>query len=198
MTIPIHEDPFDLFRLWSVEARACSEITDSSAMTLATVDDRGMPSARVMLLKGLDNRGFVFYTNLGSVKARHLSENPKAALCFCWLPIGKQVRTEGPVERVTEEEADAYFATRPRESQIGAWGSRQSETLPSREVLERRVAEATEEFDGRDVPRPPFWSGFRVLPERIEFWLSQPHRLHDRRQYTRLGDGGWSVESLFP
>lgn len=198
MDIPRRENPFDLFRLWSGEAEACEEIIDSSAMTLATVGHRGMPSARVMLLKDLDDRGFVFYTNLGSVKARHLTEHPKAALCFFWMPIGKQVRTEGAVERVAEEEADAYFASRPRESQIGAWASRQSETLESREALEKRLAEATEEFDGRAVPRPPFWSGFRLMPDRIEFWLSRPHRLHDRLQYTREPGGGWKVEGLFP
>jgi pyridoxamine 5'-phosphate oxidase len=127
-----------------------------------------------------------------------LSERPKAALCFCWLEIAKQVRAQGAVERVSEEEADAYFAMRPRESQLGAWASRQSEPLASREVLDRRVAQATEEFDGRDVPRPPFWSGYRLIPDRIEFWLGQPYRLHDRLQYTRESDGAWKMQGLFP
>jgi pyridoxamine 5'-phosphate oxidase len=198
MKIPKQDNPFDLFRLWSEEAGACPEIADSSALTLATVDGDGMPSARVMLLKGLDERGFTFYTNLGSVKAGHLEAHPKAALCFFWMPLGKQVRTEGPVERVTEEEADVYFASRPRESQIGAWASRQSEALPSREALEERIAEAEKEFAGGDVPRPSFWSGFRLVPNRIEFWLSRPHRLHDRLQYTRQADGGWKVDGLYP
>ena len=197
MKIPQHKNPFGLFRLWHDEARATGEPMDADVMTLATIDQSGLPSARVVLLNGLDERGFVFYTNLGSAKAQQMDKHPKAALCFYWITLGKQVRTEGLVEQVSPEEADAYFATRPRESQIGAWASRQSESLSSREVLENRFAEATEEFDGRDVPRPPFWSGYGLTPERIEFWLRRPHRLHDRLQFTRQG-GGWRSEGLYP
>jgi len=179
MSISIESDPFALFHQWMEEAASTPAINDATAMTLATVDEAGMPCARIVLLKGLDERGFVFYTNKTSVKGRHLAAHPKAALCFHWMPLDKQVRVEGTVESVTDEEADAYFATRPRQSQIGAWASKQSQPYGERLELEKRLAKYTAKFGIGAVPRPPFWSGFRVLPTRIEFWLKQPFRLHD-------------------
>ena len=167
-------------------------------MVLSTVDADGRPSGRTVLLKAFDQRGFVFYTNLESRKARALIANPHASLCFYWMSLGKQVRIEGPVERVADAEADAYFATRPRESQIGAWASLQSAVLESRSALEQRVTEARERFDGGAVARPPFWSGFRVVPRAIEFWTRDPARLHEREQYQRNDDGRWVRSFLFP
>jgi pyridoxamine 5'-phosphate oxidase len=166
-------------------------------MVLATVDPDGRPSARYVLLKAFDARGFVFYTNLESRKARALAANPFAALCFYWAPIGKQVRIEGAVEPVTAAESDAYFATRPRESRIGAWASAQSAALESRSALERRVADAEARFAGGDVPRPPFWAGCRIVPHAIEFWTRDPARLHVRERYERDA-GGWTRTLLFP
>jgi pyridoxamine 5'-phosphate oxidase len=172
---------------------------EPTAMTLATVGQNDRPSARTVLLKGHDARGFVFYTNFESRKGRQLANNPQAALLFHWkmLRDGVQVKIEGPAEPVTAAEADAYFATRPRVSQIGAWASRQSQTLDSREVLETRVREFEEKFAGGDVPRPPHWSGFRVVPELIEFWYGARFRLHERDRYERL-DGAWHRRMLFP
>jgi len=172
-------------------------LPEPAAMTLATVGADGKPSARVVLLKGFDENGFVFYTNLESRKGRELAANPYAALCFYWAPLEQQVRIEGRVEKVSDIEADAYFATRPRGAQIGAWASKQSRALATREELETRVKAVEEKFAGREVPRPPFWSGFRVIPERLEFWQSQPSRLHDRTVYSRQNDG-WIVEKLYP
>lgn len=166
-------------------------------MTLATVDSKGQPSARIVLLKAFDERGFVFYTNLDSRKSREMKQNSKAALCFYWMPLERQVRIEGKVEPVSAAEADAYFATRPRESRIGAWSSKQSSPLDSRDTLVRAVAETTKKFEGQDVPRPEFWSGWRVIPETIEFWQQGESRLHDREVYTRTG-GGWTVNRLYP
>lgn len=173
----------------------CSD--DPTAVVLATVGLDGRPSARFVLLRGVDARGFVFYTNLDSRKARELQAHPHAALCMHWAPLARQVRVEGPVEPVAPEEADSYFASRPRESQIGAWASRQSAHLDSREELERRVREFEQRFENQDVPRPPFWSGFRIAPARIEFWTSKPGRLHERVVYTRAGDA-WETEMLYP
>ena len=192
MTTP---DPIDMFRaLFELASQQCAE---PDAMVLATVDPDGRPSARDVLLKGPDQRGFVVYTNHGSRKAKALAAHPHASLCFYWAPISKQVRVEGAVERVSDEEADAYFATRPRESQIGAWASDQSARLESRDALERRVAEMQVRFDGRAVTRPPFWSGFRVVPDAIEFWTRDPARLHERERFERDGSA-WRRMFLYP
>ncbi len=172
-------------------------LPEPTAMVLATVGAEGRPSARVVLLKGFDENGFVFYTNLESRKGRELAANPLAALCFHWPPLEQQVRIEGRVEKVSDAEAETYFASRPRGAQIGAWASRQSRILAAREELEARVKAVEEKFAGAEVPRPPFWSGFRVIPERIEFWQSQPSRLHDRTVYVRQ-NGVWVIEKLYP
>jgi pyridoxamine 5'-phosphate oxidase len=190
------DDPFALFGAWFAEARE-SEVNDSNAMTISSVGADGQPSSRMVLLKGHDARGFVFYTNLQSRKARELIDRPKAALLFHWKSLRRQVRIEGPVGEVSQDEADAYFATRGRDSQLGAWASDQSQPLPSREIFEARFAEMTARFDGQDVPRPPHWSGFRVEPVTIEFWQDRPHRLHERRLFTRT-DGSWDEGLLYP
>jgi len=190
------DDPLVLFDAWFAEARQ-AEPNDSNAMALATVDADGQPSVRMVLLKGHDARGFVFYTNLESRKARALIDTPKAALLFHWKSLRRQVRIEGSVSGVSLDEADAYFATRGRDSQLGAWASDQSQPLPSRDVFLARFEEMEARFAGRDVPRPPHWSGFRVAPARIEFWQDRPHRLHERRLFTR-GDDGWREGLLYP
>jgi len=190
------DDPHALFDAWYAEARE-SEPNDSNAMALATVGSDGQPSVRMVLLKGHDARGFVFYTNLHSRKARELIDAPKAALLFHWKSLRRQVRIEGPVEEVSQDEADSYFASRARDSQLGAWASDQSQPLPSRAVFEQGFAEVVARFDGTEVPRPPHWSGFRVIPQRIEFWLDRPHRLHERRLFVR-DDAGWREGLLYP
>jgi pyridoxamine 5'-phosphate oxidase len=189
-------DPLELFDAWSDEARK-SEPNDFNAMALATVDADGQPSVRMVLLKGHDARGFVFYTNLEGRKARELIDTPKAALLFHWKSLRRQIRIEGPVSGVATNEANAYFATRGRDSQLGAWASDQSQPLPSRGVFEDRFAEMQARFEGGDVPRPPHWSGFRVTPQRIEFWQDRAHRLHERRLFTRT-DTGWTEGLLYP
>ena len=188
-------EPFAPFMRWHAEALAAEP--DPTAMVLATATGDGLPSARVVLLKGFDARGFVFYTNLESRKSTELRDNPRAALCFLWKSVGRQVRIEGMVERVADDEADAYFATRARDSQIGAWASDQSRPLASRAELERRVEEFAERFGDDRVMRPTHWSGFRVVPQRIEFWQERPSRLHDRWLFVLQRDG-WRRERLFP
>jgi pyridoxamine 5'-phosphate oxidase len=173
------------------------EVNDPTAMTLATVSASGRPSARMVLLKDADERGFTFYTNHDSRKGRELAENAFAALCIHWATGAEQVRVEGRVEQVSAAESDAYFASRARGSQIGAWASLQSRPLPARSELEARTAEVAARFEGQDVPRPPNWGGFRVVPDRIEFWFGRADRLHDRFVYVRQ-EGGWSVERLYP
>jgi pyridoxamine 5'-phosphate oxidase len=188
------DDPIALFS--ELFARADKTHPEANAMVLSTVDADGRPSGRYVLLKAVDDRGFVFYTNLGSRKARALAANPFAALTFYWPP-DHQIRVEGRVERVSDAEADAYFATRPREFQIGAWASAQSDALASRAALNERVVEAAGRFEAKPVTRPPFWSGYRVVPQTIEFWTRDPHRLHERIRFERR-DGAWARSFLFP
>ncbi|MEO1167510.1 MAG: pyridoxamine 5'-phosphate oxidase [Pseudomonadota bacterium] len=189
-------NPHAIFTEWAAEARA-SEINDSNAMALATTTPDHQPSVRMVLLKGHDERGFVWYTNLESRKADELLATEKAALLFHWKSLRRQVRIEGPVSRVSDEEGDAYFATRSRDSQLGAWASDQSRPLDSRETFEARYEEVRLRFEGRDVPRPPHWSGFRLDPQRIEFWKDGEHRLHHRHVFTRTDDG-WDEGLLYP
>ena len=193
-----NDDPFALFGAWFTEAEA-SEPNDPNAMALATVAADGTPSVRMVLLKGFDETGFVFFTNLESRKGEQLKANPKAALCFHWKTLQRSVRVEGLVTPVSPAEADAYFATRARSSRVGAWASKQSRPLASRFDLERRIAEYTARFGLGEVPRPPFWSGFRLAPLRIEFWKNGAFRLHDRLVFTRADLAeGWTIERLFP
>jgi pyridoxamine 5'-phosphate oxidase len=196
-TSQLAADPFTKFNDWMAEAWT-HDPEDANAMTLATTTPDGLPSARIVLLKGADARGFVFYTNKQSRKAEELAANSRAALLFHWKPLGRQVRIEGRVTDVTDAEADAYYATRARISRLGAWASDQSRVLPDRATLERRLAEYEAKYPGADIPRPPHWSGYRVIPERFEFWQNMPFRLHDRTVYTRTANGGWSVGKLFP
>ncbi len=196
MARPHAHDPLERFREWFEEAQA-KEGGDPTAAALATADARGRPSVRMVLVKHVDERGFVFYTNLESRKALDLRANPYAALVFHWRALARQVRIEGPVAQVGDEEADAYFATRPRGAQIGAWASAQSRPMKGRFELEREVAKFTAKFGVGHVPRPPFWSGFRIAPERIEFWSEGKFRLHDRTLYHRERDA-WRVERLYP
>jgi pyridoxamine 5'-phosphate oxidase len=189
-------DPFALFDAWFAEAKA-SEPNDPNAVALATADAAGQPAVRMVLLKGHGSDGFVFYTNQQSRKADDLADDPKAALLFHWKSLRRQVRVEGAVEPVTDAEADAYFASRGRDSQLGAWASDQSRPLDSRAMFEARFDEVAARYEGKDVPRPPHWSGYRVVPSRIEFWQDRAHRLHERRLFTR-NPGGWDEGLLYP
>jgi pyridoxamine 5'-phosphate oxidase len=190
------QDPIAFFQEWFADARD-REKSDPTAMSLATADLQGRPAVRMVLLKHVDEHGFVFYTNLESPKAADLRSNPRAALCFHWAVLERQVRVEGRIAPVSEAEADAYFATRPRLSQLGAWASRQTQPIAGRFVLEQAVAAVALRFPLGAVPRPPYWSGFRVTPEVIEFWHQRPFRHHDRQRFTREGEG-WRHEWLFP
>ena len=195
------DDPFDLFAEWLALAGQ-KEPNDPNAMALATADAEGAPDLRMVLLKGVDGadadpRGFVFYTNLDSTKGRQLRANPQAALCFHWKSLRRQVRVRGPVMAVSDAEADAYFASRARDSRIGAWASKQSETLEGRFALEKRIAEYAARFGLGEVPRPDGWSGFRLVPHRIEFWRDRPFRLHDRLEFARAGER-WTTRRLYP
>jgi pyridoxamine 5'-phosphate oxidase len=192
-----HLDPFALFTDWFTAAKA-SEINDPDAMSLATVDAGGQPSCRMVLLKGFDHRGFVFYTNQHSRKAAHIRKTPRAALTLHWKSLRRQVRIEGVCEMVTAQESDAYFASRSRMSQLGAWASDQSAILPNRGVFEEHLREVSARFDGKPVPRPPHWSGTRVRPTLMEFWQDMPHRLHDRTVFYAREAGGWDVKKLYP
>ncbi len=189
-------DPLAQFETWYEEAVRAG-VPRPDAMTLATATRDGRPSARLVLYKGIDKGGVLFFTNYDSQKGRELLENPRAALVFYWAALDRQVRLEGPAERLSREESDRYFQTRPRGSQLGAWASRQSAVIPDRDVLERRVAELEAEYRGKRIPCPPFWGGFRLVPERVEFWIGQPDRLHDRFCYLREG-GRWRVVRLSP
>jgi pyridoxamine 5'-phosphate oxidase len=189
-------DPFDLFAEWMEEARA-SEPNDPDAMAFASADAAGRPSVRIVLMRRYGPDGFGFFTNLESRKAGELIANPFGALAIHWKSIRKQVRAEGRVVLVSDPEADEYFASRSRDSRIGSWASDQSRPLASREIFERRVAEAQARFEGQDVPRPPHWSGFRLIPDRIEFWSDRAFRLHERRLFTRT-ESGWAEGLLYP
>jgi pyridoxamine 5'-phosphate oxidase len=192
------EEPFRLFAAWLGEASA-SEPRDPTAMTLATVDADGLPNARMVLLKGADERGFVFYTNMTSQKGQELDAQPKAALVFHWKSLNKQVRVRGLVEHVTDAEADAYFASRPKQAQIGAWASKQSSPLESRLAFEKAVALYAAKYALSQVPRPPYWSGYRIVPLVIEFWQDRPFRLHDRIAFQRSApDAPWSKTRMYP
>ncbi len=189
-------EPYELFAAWLEDATA-SEPNDPNAVALATVDADGLPDVRMVLLKGFDQAGFVFYTNYESAKGRELLANMKAAMCFHWKSLRRQVRVRGLVEEVTAAEADAYYATRPRGSRIGAWASKQSRPLESRFALEKAVAEYTARYAIGDIPRPAHWSGFRIIPQEIEFWHDRPFRLHDRAKFVRI-EGGWDRTRLYP
>jgi pyridoxamine 5'-phosphate oxidase len=189
-------DPFAQFQQW-FDASVKAELPEPNAMTLATIDAAGSPAARIVLLKDFDNRGFVLFTNYSSHKGQELSQTPKAALVFLWAELERQVRIQGTVEKISPEESDSYFYSRPHSSRLGAWASNQSEVIPNREVLDRQLEALKAEYEGKEVPRPPHWGGFRVKPQTIEFWQGRTSRLHDRLRY-RLTEGVWAIDRLSP
>jgi pyridoxamine 5'-phosphate oxidase len=192
-----HPNPFIQFQQWFDQALT-AQLPEPNAMTLATATRGGQPKARMVLLKGFDERGFVFYTNYNSQKGQELAENPQASLVFWWAELERQVRICGRVEKASEKESDEYFYSRPLNSRLGAWASNQSEVIESREVLEQRMQELQMKYQNQDVPRPQHWGGFRVIPTEIEFWQGRSNRLHDRLLYTRLDDGSWKIVRLSP
>ncbi len=192
------DHPVDQFARWYEQARTHPDVTRPDPVCLSTIGEDGWPDSRMVLLKTFDYDGFVFFTNMHSPKARSLAALPRAALCFHWEPPKRQVRIQGMAVRIPQAEADAYWPTRPRDSQIGAWASDQSEVVPDRAGFEQRVEALSKALDGRPIPRPPYWSGFRVVPRRIEFWQERPGRLHDRYVYVRGGAGEWKIWQLYP
>ena len=190
-------DPIKQFGIWFGEA-AAAQIRDVNAMTLATATPDGAPSARIVLLKAISDRGFVFFTNYLSDKGRQLEANPRAALCLFWVQLERQIRIEGAVEKTTREESEEYFRSRPLGSRLGAWTSQQSEIIADRAALEAQLAEVTTQYEGADVPLPPHWGGYRVKPDSIEFWQGRTNRLHDRFRYTRETEGAWRIDRLSP
>lgn len=193
----VHNNPLEQFKMWFQEALE-GEILEPNAMTLATVSPEGQPSARIVLLKNLDERGFVFFTNYYSQKGTHLAQNPQAALVFYWDKLERQVRIEGAIEKVSAEESDAYFYTRPINSQLGAYISDQSQVIPNREFLESKLTELTAKYEGQKIPRADHWGGYRVIPKVIEFWQGRPSRLHDRLRYNLTETNSWIIERLAP
>ena len=193
----LHSDPLQQFSAWFAAALA-AEIRDVNAMTLATATPDGHPSARIVLLKGFDERGFIFFSNHESEKGRVLAANPQAALVFFWVQLERQIRINGFVEKTSREDSATYFHSRPAGSQLGAWVSRQSEVIDGRRILDSRLTEYTERFEGKQIPLPPHWGGYRLQPDVYEFWQGRPNRLHDRFRYSRQADGNWSIERLAP
>jgi pyridoxamine 5'-phosphate oxidase len=193
----LHSDPIEQFRAWFAAALA-ADIRDVNAMSLATASPDAKPAVRIVLLKGIDRRGFSFFTNYDSEKGRHLDANPFAELAFYWLKLERQIRIRGPVERTSREDSAAYFHSRPPGSRLGAWVSKQSEVIDSRKILDARLEQMTERFEGGEIPLPPHWGGYRVMPEQMEFWQGRPNRLHDRFRYSRQADGAWQIDRLAP
>ncbi len=194
----VSKNPLEQFRIWFQEAVEAEGILEPNAMTLATVTGEGKPRARTVLLKELDERGFTFFTNYESRKGLEMEKNPWVSLVFWWAPLERQVCIEGRIEKLTPQESDEYFQTRPRGSQLGAWASRQSEVVPNRQFLENRLAEVTKQYEGKEVPRPPYWGGYRVIPYRIEFWQGREDRLHDRLEYYLDENQQWQMVRLSP
>lgn len=193
----LHSDPFKQFGAWFAAALA-ADIRDVNAMSLATATPDGQPSVRIVLLKGFDERGFTFFTNYDSEKGRQLEANPHAALAFFWVKLERQVRISGSVERTSREDSAAYFHSRPPGSRLGAWVSKQSEVIDSRQILDARLEQMTERFEGGEISLPPHWGGYRVKPDQIEFWQGRPNRLHDRFRYSRRAEGAWQIDRLAP
>jgi pyridoxamine 5'-phosphate oxidase len=193
----LHSDPLKQFGAWFAAALA-AEIRDVNAMSLATATPDGKPSVRIVLLKGFDERGFTFFTNYDSEKGKHLEANPHAALCFFWVKLERQVRISGSVERTSREDSAAYFHSRPPGSRLGAWVSKQSEVIDSRQILDARLQQMSERFEGGDITLPPHWGGYRLKPDQIEFWQGRPNRLHDRFRYSRRADATWQIDRLAP